>query len=117
MEAELEVGFQVIHERYTSQVTVHYPNCVVARVGDSSLFKFLENRWEFQPGPVAGTTWLTFGVEFSFKSALYSHIASVFFEQVAQRMVGAFEARCADRHGPSSLERGSPVQAPSSERA
>lgn len=109
-------------------------------------------------GPTPHTTWLSFDVDFAFKSPLYRHVASVFFEevrppdcrtrrglcvagsaglaavarllfplcrapraaclcglpsnrtgfhrlQVVQRMMGAFEGRCAHLYGPSSLQR------------
>lgn len=31
-------------------------------------------------------------------------VADVFFEQVVQRMMGAFEGRCAQLYGPSSIQ-------------
>lgn len=33
-------------------------------------------------GPTPHTTWLSFDVDFAFKSPLYRHVASVFFEEV-----------------------------------
>ena len=33
-------------------------------------------------GPTPHTTWLTFEVDFAFKSPLYRQVASVFFEEV-----------------------------------
>eukprot|EP00887_Chlorella_sp_A99_P003918 scaffold11.g3918.t1 len=77
LEAELEVGFQMFVERYTSKVTMHCPTLVRSSVEDSTLFSHLSNQ----------------------------HIASVFFEEVVQRMMGAFEGRCARLYGPSSLHR------------
>jgi hypothetical protein len=47
--------------------------------------------------------WLTFEVDFAFKSQLYRQLASLFFEEVVQRMMGAFEGRCGVLYGPSSL--------------
>lgn len=105
LEAELEVGFQMFVERYTSKVTMHCPTLVRSSVEDSTLFSHLSNQWEFRPGPSPHTTWLAFDVDFAFKSPLYRHIASVFFEEVVQRMMGAFEGRCARLYGPSSLHR------------
>ncbi|PSC69318.1 coenzyme Q-binding COQ10 mitochondrial [Micractinium conductrix] len=105
LEAELEVGFQMFVERYTSKVTLHCPTAVHSRVDDSMLFSHLTNKWEFRLGPTPHTTWLTFEVDFAFKSPLYRQVASVFFEEVVQRMMGAFEGRCAALYGPSSLQR------------
>ncbi len=36
-------------------------------------------------GPTPHTTWLSFDVDFAFKSPLYRHVASVFFEEVRRR--------------------------------
>lgn len=105
LEAELEVGFQMFVERYTSKVTLHCPTAVHSRVDDSTLFSHLTNKWEFRLGPTPHTTWLTFEVDFAFKSPLYRQVASIFFEEVVQRMMGAFEGRCAQVYGPSSLHR------------
>jgi ribosome-associated toxin RatA of RatAB toxin-antitoxin module len=51
-------------------------------VDNSTLFHHLYNKWEFRPGPSPATCWLTFDVDFAFKSPLYRQIAGVFFEEV-----------------------------------
>lgn len=68
--------------RYTSKVTLHSPVRIESRVDDSTLFHHLTNKWEFRPGPSPSTCWLSFDVDFAFKSPLYRQIASVFFEEV-----------------------------------
>ena len=103
LEAELEVGFQIFTERYTSKVTLQPKVRVLSRVEDSTLFDHLSNRWEFKPGPTPDSTWLIFEVDFAFRSPLYRQIASVFFEEVVQKMVSAFEQRCGRLYGQSSL--------------
>lgn len=74
-------------------------------VADSRLFDHLESTWTLRPGPTPGTTWLAFKVDFAFNSALYRHVADVFFDQVVKRMMAAFEGRCAALYGPSALSR------------
>lgn len=74
--------FDVVFCRYTSQVHLHRPNKVVSHVYDSTLFDHLDSTWEFKPGPTPSSTWLYFNVDFAFKSPLYRHIASVFFDEV-----------------------------------
>lgn len=38
------------------------------------VLKHLTNTWHFEPGPDPGTCWLSFSVEFSFRSPLYSQV-------------------------------------------
>ena len=68
--------------RYTSQVHLSPPGRVISRVYDSTLFDHLDSTWDFQPGPTPHSTWLSFTVDFAFKSPLYHHIATVFFDEV-----------------------------------
>ncbi len=68
--------------RYTSQVHLSPPAQVISRVYDSTLFDHLDSTWDFKPGPTPQSTWLSFTVDFAFKSPLYHHIASVFFDEV-----------------------------------
>lgn len=105
LEAELEVGFQAFVERYTSKVTLRSPSLVRSRAERSALFQHLYFEWELRPGPTPGTTWVAFEVDFAFRSRLYHQLAGVFLEEVVQRMMGAFEARCTEIYGPSSLLR------------
>ncbi|KAK9793230.1 hypothetical protein WJX73_008192 [Symbiochloris irregularis] len=97
--AELEVGFKMFVERYTSEVTLTRPNKVVSKVSDSTLFNHLDTTWEFAPGPTPNTCWLSFRTDFEFKSPLYAQVANVFFDEVVRRMMGAFEKRCLKLYG------------------
>ncbi|KAH7615670.1 hypothetical protein Ndes2526B_g09584 [Nannochloris sp. 'desiccata'] len=103
LEAELEVGFQIFVEKYLSKVKLQRPTMISSHVGESTLFSHLSNSWKFQPGPTPQSVWMTFHVDFAFKSPLYRHVASLFFEEVVEKMMGAFEGRCRQLYGPSSL--------------
>ncbi|XLS47174.1 hypothetical protein HN51_021532 [Arachis hypogaea] len=63
-------------------------------VSQGILFDHLINIWEFNPCPVSGACNLYLLVDFKFQSRLYKHIASMFFKEVAFRMVGLFIERC-----------------------
>ncbi|GLI67239.1 hypothetical protein VaNZ11_011155, partial [Volvox africanus] len=79
LEAELEVGFQVLVERYTSQVFLTPPRSVRSRVADSSLFDHLDSTWTMEPGPTPRSCWLSFSVDFAFRSQLHGYLADIFF--------------------------------------
>ncbi len=64
------------------------PTKVVSHVYDSTLFDHLDSTWRFQAGPVPGSCWLDFDVDFAFKSPLYRHIALVFFDEARRPGAG-----------------------------
>jgi len=97
LDAELQVGFALFTERYTSRVTLVPDRRVLAEARDTNLFVSLSNAWAFEPGPGGpGTTALDFSVDFQFRSPLYAHAATLFFNEVVLKMGGAFERRCAE---------------------
>ncbi|EFJ39687.1 hypothetical protein VOLCADRAFT_33835, partial [Volvox carteri f. nagariensis] len=99
MEAELEVGFQVLVERYTSQIYLTPPRSVRSRVNNSTLFDHLDSTWTMEPGPTPRSCWLSFSVDFAFRSQLHGYLADIFFSEVVKQMTGAFEGRCAKLYG------------------
>lgn len=108
--ANLEVGFQVLTERYTSVLTLAKPNLVKSECLDGTLFNHLLCVWKFSSGPTPNSCVLNFYISFEFKSMLHSSLANTFFEQVVAKMVGAFLDRAKQLYGPSSLEGGSGTQ-------
>ncbi|BAT77847.1 hypothetical protein LR48_Vigan09g016600 [Vigna angularis] len=99
-DAELEIGFKFLVESYVSHVQVDRPKRIKTTVSESTLFDHLINVWEFNPGPVPGSCNLYFLVDFKFHSPLYRQIASMFFKEVASKMVGSFTERCRLIYGP-----------------
>jgi ribosome-associated toxin RatA of RatAB toxin-antitoxin module len=100
LEAELQIGFQMISERYTSHVKLQAPHTVSSTVANSALFHHLESTWQMKPGPNPNSTWLSFSVDFAFLNPLYANVAQLFFSEVVTRMMGAFEGRCKQLYGP-----------------
>lgn len=85
MDAELEIGFRLLNERYTSHVVMDRPHRVHTSTSASALFDKLDCKWEFSPGPSPGTTTLDFALDFGFSSPLYNSVATVFFDEVVAR--------------------------------
>lgn len=92
-EAELEVGFSFITEKYTSKIELEPFSAVTTRTDDSRLFSHLTSRWRLSPGVSPTSCWVDFDVDFGFSSEMYGRLAGVFLEDVVKKMVAAFEAR------------------------
>lgn len=92
-EAELEVGFSFITEKYTSKIELEPFSSVTTRTDDSRLFSHLTSRWRLSPGVSPTSCWVDFDVDFGFRSEIYGRLADVFLEDVVKKMMAAFEAR------------------------
>ncbi|HTI79613.1 MAG TPA: type II toxin-antitoxin system RatA family toxin [Acetobacteraceae bacterium] len=88
--ADLEIGFGLFKESFTSQVTLDRPRQVLVRAIEGPL-EHLTNTWTFTQ--VGNETSVDFVIDFQFKSHLLDHVASSMFHEAATRMMGAFEAR------------------------
>jgi coenzyme Q-binding protein COQ10 len=88
--ADLEIGFGLFKESFTSQVTLDRPRQVLVRAIEGPL-EHLTNTWTFTP--VGNETNVDFVIDFQFKSHLLDHVANSMFQEAATRMMGAFEAR------------------------
>lgn len=91
LDAEAEVGFAFIRERFATQVM----RDANARVIEVKLirgpFKHLENRWTFTP--LASGSQVDFFIDFEFKSKLLDGLLHKHFDRAVHRLVGCFEER------------------------
>ncbi|CAG8781396.1 23135_t:CDS:2 [Cetraspora pellucida] len=105
--AALCVGFQGFSETYVSEVTCERPHLVQAIASSDALFKHLTTTWTFTPYEEFPLTHcnLNFSLEFEFASSLHAQVANVFFGQVNELIITAFEERCNQIYGsPISLQ-------------
>ena len=92
---QLGVGFGFITERYTSLVTLEPARRVTAESTQTNLFESLRSEWRFLPASGdPNACWVTFQIDFQFKSEIYNRLSDLFLEEVVANMVKAFEGQC-----------------------
>ena len=92
----------MVREKYTSKVTTTHPDHIHVEY-ISGPMKYLSNHWKFITED-DGTCTIDFFVEFEFKSMILQNLIGVFFTEIMQRMVGAFEKRAQALYGDNSLD-------------
>jgi coenzyme Q-binding protein COQ10 len=97
--ADLQVGFKMVREQFTSRVTLDPPKAITVTYL-SGPFEHLSNEWEFTAVP--GGTAVDFFLTFEFRSRLLQTLIGVLFEEAVRRMVSAFETRAAKLYPPIS---------------
>lgn len=95
--ADLIVGYKMFRERFSSKVMLGRPNEISIEYMKGPL-KNLKNRWRFIRQP-DNTCLIDFVVEFEFGNPALQALASMFFNEVVKRMVGAFEKRAEELYG------------------
>ena len=95
LEAELIVGYGVFNEKYISDVQLIRPKSVIAVSKQTNLLEYLRTEWSFTPcSSNPNHCWVTFAIDFKFKSAVYNHVSDMFLQDIINSMVSAFEGRC-----------------------
>ena len=91
--ADLDIGYKVFQETFTSKVVLDRPNRIEV-IQSSGPFRNLDNRWRFHPlGRTACE--VEFTIDFAFDSALLNRMVGAVFERAFQKMVLSFEQRAA----------------------
>lgn len=100
MVADMLVGFKAIREKFTSRVEKQRPFHLEVFYLDGPL-KDLDNDWRFAPTAEGGCE-IEFGVEFTFRSAVFEALAGAYFDRAFRKMVSAFETRADALYGNNS---------------
>ena len=97
VDAEAQVGFSLLKERFATRVRRDSDALTV----DVSLlygpFKSLSNRWRFSPHPTGAT--VEFFIEFAFKSRILDALLKVNLDSAANRLIGCFDERARALYG------------------
>ncbi len=105
--ADMVVGFQLLREKFTSQVRLERPDAIHVEYVDGPL-KYLRNEWRFTAAEGGGTT-IDFLVEFEFRNKMFERIAGTVFNEAFRTMVGAFEKRAARLYSAGTQSSPSPT--------
>ena len=99
LDAVAEVGFSIVHERFST--TVRLDDTALAIDVDllSGPFRTLKNRWRFKEHPNGAE--LTFDIDFEFRSRLLQTLLRANFHHAVNRLVGCFEDRARMLYGRS----------------
>lgn len=96
--ANMEVGYKLIRERFTSRVTLHpTARSILVEYVDGP-FEHLENRWCFEPHSAGGSE-IDFFIAYKFRSRMFEHLVGSLFDKAVRKYTDAFEARADQVYG------------------
>jgi coenzyme Q-binding protein COQ10 len=90
--ADMTVAYKLIHQTFTSRVTLDRPNLKVMVEYIDGPFRRLQNRWAFRPEGEQACD-VEFFIDYEFKSRTLGLLMGTLFETVFRRMAAAFEQR------------------------
>jgi coenzyme Q-binding protein COQ10 len=97
LDAAAEVGFSIVHERFSTRVRLDEPTLAIDVDLISGPFRRLSNRWRFPAHPKGVE--LRFEIDFEFKSRLLERLLAANFHRAVNRLVGCFEDRAKVLYG------------------
>lgn len=92
--ADMTVGYKAIRETFTTQVLLNPAEKAIDVKYIEGPFKYLDNRWRFEPSPDGSI--VHFYIEYEFKSMILGALMGSMFDRAFRMFAEAFEER-ADR--------------------
>lgn len=89
--ADMSVGYKAIRETFTTQVLLNPAERIIDVKYIEGPFKYLDNRWLFEPTP-SGCT-VHFFIDYEFKSMILGALMGSMFDRAFRMFAEAFEAR------------------------
>lgn len=96
-DAQARVRFAIVHERFSTRVTLNAPALAIDVALISGPFKRLENHWRFSADGEG--TIVSFDIDFAFSSRILEKILAANMDHAASRLMVCFEARAATMYG------------------
>lgn len=90
--AEMQIGYKLIKESFTSRVLEDPDARVISTSLVSGPFSQMENKWEFMDAENGGCD-LTFSMQYSFSSRIFEKIVGAAFDRFFNVFAQSFEER------------------------
>lgn len=100
LDAEAEVRFAFINERFSTRVRRNGPECRIDVDLIRGPFRKLENRWRFLAHDTG--TQVEFEIDFELASRLLSALLRANMAHAVDRIMGCFDARARALYGPAA---------------
>jgi coenzyme Q-binding protein COQ10 len=97
LDAEAEVHFSIVHERFSTRVRLDEPALAIDVDLLSGPFRKLENRWRFKAHPSGAE--LAFEIDFEFRSRLLERLLAANLHRAVTKLVACFERRAKVLYG------------------
>lgn len=99
--ADMTVGYKAIRETFTSQVLLRPEDLVIEVKYIDGPFRYLDNRWSFEPGADGGTD-VHFLIDYEFKNRILGALMGGMFDRAFRMFAEAFEKRAVTIYGQPS---------------
>ncbi|GES45481.1 coenzyme Q-binding protein COQ10 [Rhizobium sp. ERR 922] len=90
--ADMTVGYKAIRETFTTQVLLNKADRAIDVKYIDGPFKYLDNRWRFQPAENGGSV-IDFFIDYEFKSRILGALMGSMFDRAFRMFTDAFETR------------------------
>ena len=96
--ATMTVAYKLLHETFTTQVTLDRPRLTIDVQYLDGPFSHLDNRWTFQPLELGGAE-VAFFISYEFRSRMLGLVMGAVFDAAFRRFAAAFERRADQIYG------------------
>jgi len=96
--ADMTVGYKAIRETFTSQVLLKPEDLVIDVKYLDGPFKYLDNKWSFEPRSDAGCE-VRFFIDYEFKNRMLGMLMGTMFDRAFRMFAEAFEKRAIEIYG------------------
>ena len=96
--ADMTVAYKLIHQTFTSRVTLDKPHLKILVEYLDGPFKRMQNRWTFWPVGEDACD-VEFFIDYEFKSRALALLMGAVFDAAFRRFAGAFEQRADEIYG------------------